>query len=115
MCIRDRPKEEAEEELDPQTRKVREWRHKLQRAFLAKDGVIRAEDMDAQDATLKIVEAYDDITPEQLKITKIGKVIKRIHQLPEIPRDDEFHFRERAGALMTKWSAVLGAPAPSDA
>lgn len=114
-AAKEEPKEEVEEELDPQTKKVREWRHKLQRAFLAKDGVIRAEDMDAQDATLKIVEAYDDITPEQLKITKIGKVIKRIHQLPEIPRDDEFHFRERAGALMTKWSAVLGAPAPSDA
>lgn len=108
-------KEEHEEELDPQTKKVREWRHKLQRAFLSKDGVIKPEDMEAQDATLKIVEAYDEITPEQLKATKIGKVMKRIHQLPEVPKDDQFHFRERAGALMNKWGAILGATLPADA
>lgn len=109
------PREEPEEELDPQTKKVREWRHKLQRAFLSKDGVIREEDMEAQDGTFKIIEAYDDITPEQLKVTKIGKVVKRIHQLPEIPKDDVYHFRERASALMARWSSVLEAAAPTDA
>ena len=105
---------EQEEELDPATRKVREWRHKLQRAFLSKAGVIVAEDMDAQDATFKTVEAYQDMTVDQLKATKIGKVMKRIYQLPEIPRDDEFHFRERAGELMKRWSALIGSHAPSE-
>ncbi|WFD26442.1 hypothetical protein MNAN1_001425 [Malassezia nana] len=101
-------KEHTEEDLDPATRKVREWRHKLQRAFLSKGGVIVASDMDAQDATFKTVEAYTDMTVDQLRLTKIGKVMKRIHQLPEIPRDDEFHFRERAGELVKQWTALVG-------
>lgn len=100
---------EAEEELDPATRRVREWRHKLQRAFLSKGGVIVASDMDAQDATFKTVEAYTDMTVDQLKATKIGKVMKRIHHLPEIPRDDEFKFRQRAGDLMKRWGALIDA------
>lgn len=101
--------DEQEEELDPATKRVREWRHKLQRAFLNKEGVIAAGDMDTQHATFQTVEAYNEMTPEQLKVTKIGKVMKRIHQLPEIPRDDEFHFRQRAGELMSRWGAILGA------
>ncbi|WFD00808.1 hypothetical protein MYAM1_003560 [Malassezia yamatoensis] len=107
------PKEEAREEteepLDPATKKVREWRHKLQRAFLSKDGVIKAEDMDAQNSTFQVLEEYQEMTPEQLKVTKIGKVIKRIHQLPDIPKDDQYHFRDRSGVLMNKWGAILSA------
>ena len=105
---------DASEELDPATRKVREWRHRLQRAFLSKGGVIVARDMDAQDATFKTVEAYTDMTVDQLKSTKIGKVMKRIQQLADIPRDDEFHFRERAGELMKKWSALLDTQTEED-
>ena len=105
---------DASEELDPATRKVREWRHRLQRAFLNKGGVIVARDMDAQDATFKTVEAYTDMTVDQLKSTKIGKVMKRIQQLADIPRDDEFHFRERAGELMKKWSALLDTQTEED-
>ena len=71
--------------------------------FLSKTGTISAADMDAQDTTFKTVEAYQDMTVEQLRGSKIGKVMKRIHHLPEIPRDDEFHFRERAGKLMKEW------------
>lgn len=100
-------KEHTEEELDPATRKVREWRHRLQRAFLKKDGVIYASDMDAQDAVFTAVEAYNDMTVNQLRLTKIGKVMKRIHQLSEVPRDNDFHFRERAGELMKRWNMLL--------
>ncbi|WFD44868.1 hypothetical protein MPSI1_003539 [Malassezia psittaci] len=102
-------REETEEPLDPATKKVREWRHKLQRAFLSKDGVIKAEDMDAQNSTFQVLEEYKEMTPEQLKVTKIGKVIKRIHQLPDIPKDDQYHFRDRSGVLMNKWGAILSA------
>lgn len=101
--------EETEPVLDPQTKKVREWRHKLQRAFLPKDGTVREEDMEAQDATLKLVEAYEQVTPEQLRATKIAKVVKRIPQLPSIPLDDKYHFRERAEALLVRWAAILNA------
>lgn len=110
------PEEKAEPEIertslltvDPATKRVREWRHKLQRAFLNKDGVIVASELDTHDATFKTVEAYTEMTADQLKATKIGKVMKRINQLTDIPRDDEFKFRERAGALMARWGAILG-------
>ncbi|WFD36476.1 hypothetical protein MCUN1_003355 [Malassezia cuniculi] len=101
-------KAEPEIELDPATKRVREWRHKLQRAFLNKEGVIVASELETHDATFKTVEAYDEMTADQLKATKIGKVMKRINQLAEIPRDDEFKFRERAGALVLRWGAILG-------
>lgn len=101
--------------VDPATKRVREWRHKLQRFFLSKDGVMDAADMENQDATFKTVESYEDMTPEQLKTTKVGKVMKRINQLPDIPRDDEFHFRERAGKLVVRWGAILGAAAETAA
>ncbi|WFD18587.1 hypothetical protein MCAP1_000791 [Malassezia caprae] len=100
-------KEHTEEQLDAATRKVREWRHRLQRAFLSKEGTIYASDMDAQDAIFTTVEAYDEMTVDQLRQTKICKVMKRIHLLPEVPRDDEFHFRERAGELMKRWNALF--------
>jgi len=48
------------------------------------------------------------MTVEQLRASKIGKVMKRIVSLPGvIPRDDEFKFRERANALVNKWANVL--------
>ena len=62
------------------------------------------QDMPSHDATFKVVEAYDGITSDQLKISKIGKVMKRIVLLPDIPRDDEFKFKERAQKLVEKWS-----------
>ncbi|EPQ29372.1 uncharacterized protein PFL1_03127 [Pseudozyma flocculosa PF-1] len=99
--------QEGDEDSDPAVKMVKEWRHKLQRAFLtAKDG-LQGEDMPANDETFKLVEAYDDMTLDQLKHSKIGKVMKKIVQLDEIPRDDEFHFKERAEALYNKWQATI--------
>lgn len=63
--------------------------------------------MEANDAVFKTVEGYS-MTVEQLRLSKIGKVMKRIVTLPgTIPRDEEFHFRKRAEALVNKWSNVL--------
>ncbi|PWZ02145.1 hypothetical protein BCV70DRAFT_57851 [Testicularia cyperi] len=96
-----------DEALDPETRKVKDWRMKLQKAFLPKDGVIKAEEMPALDSILKTVEDYQDMTADQLRATKIGKVTKKIMQLADIPRDDEFNFRTRSEALCSKWGAIL--------
>lgn len=41
------------------------------------------------------------------QFSKIGKVMRRIAGLNDIPRDDEFHFKERAQTLVLKWQAIL--------
>lgn len=97
-----------DEEMDPETKKVKGWRHTLQRGFLPKDGHINASEMEQHDKTFKQVEAYSDITINQLRSTKIGKVMKRIIQLPSVPQDDVYHFQERAQKLCDRWSEVMG-------
>ncbi|SNX84721.1 uncharacterized protein MEPE_03430 [Melanopsichium pennsylvanicum] len=99
--------DKSEEHLDPETKKVKEWRHKVQKTFLGKDATINPEDMPSADATFRMVEEYDGMTAEHLRTTKIGKVMKRVMQLGEIPRDDEFHFKDRAEKLCATWGAIM--------
>lgn len=94
--------------VDPETKKVRGWRHSLQRSFLTKTGAINANDMESMNKTLKMVEEYSGINADVLRTTKIGKVMRRIVQLSDIPRNEEFSFKERAEKLCDKW-AVSGA------
>ncbi|CDO75693.1 hypothetical protein BN946_scf184585.g6 [Trametes cinnabarina] len=99
---------------DPEALKVREWRHKLQKAFLNK-ALPKEEDMPALDQLFSTVERYDNMTIEYLTFSKIGKVMRHIYALADekVPRDDEFKFRERAKVLVDKWHDVLkanGAP-----
>ncbi|KAJ9475129.1 ISWI one complex protein 4 [Pseudozyma hubeiensis] len=108
--------DKSDESLDPETKKVKEWRHKVQKVFLGRDGTISAEDMPSADATFKTVEEYDGMTADHLRTTKIGKVMKRVMQLSDIPRDDEFHFKARAEKLCAKWGAIMaGGDAPKEA
>ncbi|UZJ53786.1 hypothetical protein CBS101457_003106 [Exobasidium rhododendri] len=101
--------EGEEAELDPETKKVRGWRHSLQRGFLGKEGSINPNGLDELDKTMKQVEGYEGITADVLRVTKIGKVMRRVVQLPSIPRDEEFKFKERAETLCEKWAAVFSA------
>ena len=47
--------------------------------------------------------------PLHAQFSKIGKVMRHIHVLPDekVPRDDEFKFRERAKVLVDKWHDIL--------
>lgn len=92
------------EHLDPETKKVRSWRHSLQRGFLSKDRSINPDDMDGLNKTMELVEEYDGITRDILRLTKIGKVMRRIIQLEDIPRESEFKFKERAEKLCDEWA-----------
>lgn len=38
-----------------------------------------------------------------LSFTKIGKVIRHISNMDEIPRQEEFRFQERARVLVERW------------
>ncbi|KAI0661409.1 hypothetical protein C8Q70DRAFT_712910 [Cubamyces menziesii] len=117
---------------DPEALKVREWRHKLQKAFLNNKGTPKEEvrpfpfsphtisshnlqEMPAHDQLFSTIENYDNMTIGYLTFSKIGKVMRHIHALSEdkVPRDEEFKFRERAKILVDKWHDVLkanGAP-----
>lgn len=62
----------------------------------------------------KKLEAYGDkLEVSIIRSTKINKVLKGIVKLNTIPRDEEFHFRERSVALLGVWNQLLGAE-PSD-
>ncbi|GLB44947.1 putative PWWP domain containing protein [Lyophyllum shimeji] len=103
--------EDAKMQADPEAVKVREWRHRLQKAFLSNKTTPEDADMPALDALFSTVESYHAMSVAYLQFSKIGKVMRHITLLPEdrVPRDAEFRFRERARALVERWQLVLGA------
>ncbi|KAI0266949.1 hypothetical protein BC834DRAFT_871703 [Gloeopeniophorella convolvens] len=97
---------------DPEAVKVRDWRHKLQKTFLNDKGTgPKPEEMPACNDLFTAIEQYDKMNIQYLGYSKIGKVMRHIHMQPsdKIPRDDEFHFRTRAKALVDKWHIILSA------
>jgi hypothetical protein len=54
--------------------------------------------------TMEQVEEYNGITADILRLTKIGKVMRRIIALDDIPQEEEYKFKERAGKLCDKWT-----------
>ncbi|PCH35978.1 hypothetical protein WOLCODRAFT_28250 [Wolfiporia cocos MD-104 SS10] len=100
---------------DPEAQKVRDWRHKLQKAFLNNKAVPKDEDMPALDQLFTTVETYENMSISYLSFSKIGKVMRHIHALPaeKVPRDAEFKFRERARTLVDKWHDILNANKPN--
>ncbi|KAJ7219657.1 hypothetical protein B0H12DRAFT_1241466 [Mycena haematopus] len=112
-------RERAKIEADPEAMKVREWRLKLQifLRFLSSNKVLLDDEMPAMDALFTTVEGYRNMTVEYLQYSKISKVMRHIHRLDAInvPRDEEFHFRDRAQALVDKWNELLNSNSPVDA
>ncbi|KZT22577.1 Tudor/PWWP/MBT [Neolentinus lepideus HHB14362 ss-1] len=108
-----REEEEADSALtnDPEATKVKDWRHKLQKAFLNTKSAMKPEEMPELDKLFTTVEQYDNMTLQYLQFSKIGKVMRHIVALKDeaVPRDDEFKFRERAKVLVDKWHEILDA------
>lgn len=100
------PADDDPNSSDPECVKVKDWRHKLQRAFLGK-APPTADEMPTYDTLFKTIEDYKNITIEALTYSKIGKVMKKIGALTNVARDDEFHITERANKLMNDWSNVV--------
>jgi hypothetical protein len=65
------------------------------------------------------LEAYADLEVSIIRATKINKVLKAIMKLNTIPKEDEFHFKDRSQALLEKWNKLLaseqGTPAAAPA
>lgn len=53
------------------------------------------------------IESYTDLEVSIIRATKIHKVLRMIVKLNSIPRDEEFHFRQRAMDILSKWRNVL--------
>jgi len=105
---RDKEEEaDAEMEGDPEAAKVKDWRHKLQRAFLGKVPP-KPEDMPMHDTTFSQVEEFD-MSIKYLQYSKIGKVMRHIAALEsdKVPRDNEYKFKDRAQALVNKWHMAV--------
>ncbi|KII92944.1 hypothetical protein PLICRDRAFT_37754 [Plicaturopsis crispa FD-325 SS-3] len=96
---------------DPEAIKVRDWRHKLQKAFLSNKGIPKEEDMTLANELFTTVENYDKMNIQYLQFSKIGKVMRHIAvlALEKIPKDEEYHFRERAQTLVDQWHVILNA------
>jgi len=102
---------------DAEAQKIKGWRHKLQRAFLSKSVPTESE-MPGFDELFKAIENYENITIEYLQYSKIGKVMKKIAALRNIPRNDEFKITERSAKLMELWQDKVnnvGRPSNSEA
>jgi len=102
-------KAKRDEPEDPEVLRVKEWRHKLQKAFLNNKAEPKEEDMPACDELFKLLENYNEMTIVHLSQSKIGKVMRHIQNKENIPRDEEFKFRDRARALVEKWQQQIPA------
>lgn len=65
--------------------------------------------MPACDELFKLLENYNEMTIVHLSQSKIGKVMRHIQNRENIPRDEEFKFRDRARALVEKWQQQIPA------
>lgn len=57
---------------------------------------------------VKKLEEYGDLEVSIIRGTKINKVLKAMIKLDSIPKDEEFHFRDRSLDLLNKWNKLLG-------
>lgn len=61
------------------------------------------------------LETYSDLEVSIIRKTKIHKVLRMIIKLNSIPREEEFHFRQRAMDILSNWKNVLDSdPAGAD-
>ncbi|OXG14041.1 hypothetical protein C366_05035 [Cryptococcus neoformans Tu401-1] len=93
---------------NPECVKVKDWRHKLQKAFLGESMPAESE-MPHWNEVFESIESYDSMTIEALQYSKIGKVMKKIMGLTTIPLNDRYEFTKRAGKLMHQWQEFIDA------
>ena len=64
--------------------------------------------MKAMSSYLKKLEKMATPSRSAVRATSIHKLLKKIKNLDEIPRDDKFSFKERAAKVLEKWKASWG-------
>ncbi|KDQ06422.1 hypothetical protein BOTBODRAFT_149687 [Botryobasidium botryosum FD-172 SS1] len=104
---------------DPVAQEFLKLRHDLQRTFLSRSAypgsITTLTDLTPANDLLSLAETRaHEITIPYLQYTKIGKVARKISQLPDsdIPGDEKYSFRERAGRLVVYWQGVMTSTLP---
>ncbi|QSL64303.1 hypothetical protein MERGE_001602 [Pneumocystis wakefieldiae] len=90
--------------------KVLLFRHKLQRIMLTNGKAPSETDMPIVNEQLEKLETFKGIDAEILRATKIGKVLKRILHLSNIPSDEKYFIKERSEKLLNLWKELLEKP-----
>ena len=90
------------------------YRHKLQRGFLSRDTVPKAEEMKSMSDFLSELETFPDLEGSIIRTTKIHKVLKQMIKIEHIPLEEEFKFKDRSTRLLSKWNETLLSEGPSD-
>ncbi|KAF4978043.1 hypothetical protein FZEAL_5508 [Fusarium zealandicum] len=108
-----------EQKLTPEQRKLRKekevlyLRHKLQRGLLTRDQQPQESEMKQMSEYVTMLENFKDLEVSIIRVTKINKVLKAILKLESIPREDEFHFKDRSQTLLDKWTKLMATDAPA--
>lgn len=87
---------------------TKQWRKKLQPAFL-NNSLPPESEFPTYDAVFTEIEAFD-MTSEHLIHSKLHVILEHISELPDIPREEEFHFKQRAATLVEKWRVLPDSP-----
>ncbi|KAH7133574.1 hypothetical protein EDB81DRAFT_105933 [Dactylonectria macrodidyma] len=108
-----------EAKLSPEERRNRKekevlyLRHKLQRGLLARDLPPQESEMKQMSEYITMLENFNDLEVSIIRTTKINKVLKAILKLESIPREDDFHFKDRSQSLLDKWNKLMAGDAAS--
>jgi hypothetical protein len=90
------------------------YRHKLQKGLLTREQQPKEEEMKSMSDFITKLEAYAELEVSIIRATKINKVLKGILKIKEeIPREEEFHFKERSQNLLSKWNKILDSETPA--
>jgi hypothetical protein len=84
-------------------------RHKLQRGLLTRDQQPQESEMEQMSEYVTMLENLKDLEVSIIRGTKINKVLKAMLKLESIPREEEFHFKDRSQVLLDKWNKLLTA------
>jgi hypothetical protein len=84
-------------------------RHKLQKGLVSREVPPKSDDMPTMDEHLTALENFRDLELQIIRDTKVAKLLKLILKLTELPRDDEFKFKERCSKLLAGWTAIINA------
>ncbi|KAM5373823.1 hypothetical protein ACJZ2D_006785 [Fusarium nematophilum] len=105
------PKMTPEQRRNRKEKEVLYLRHKLQRGLLTRDQQPQESEMKQMSEYITMLENFKDLEVSIIRQTKINKVLKAILKIESIPREDEFHFKDRSQTLLDKWNKLMASDA----
>ena len=104
-----KPQMTEAERLQTREKAVLYLRHRLQKGFLSRDQAPQEGEMAGMADFFSQLEAYENLEPSIIRVTKIHKVLKAIVKLSSIPKDEEFQFKKRSSAMLEIWNKRMEA------